>query len=609
MAYDDSNDSMSVSAGRDDNSNGRGTGPEGNGDGGNSGGRGNNSSVNFSKTPEKQAIINPWLLGLPANLAIIEGTWGVTINTTTLTSSLGRLAGLLESSLPMAGRLTAVGALLSPSPIALDTIDPAFREHQQQLANLVANQKLQSQTYSLTALPVDIVTNTPVSDISRQKTVAAKVVVEQVVSPEKNKVTPAMTKNPQQVNVVQAKKTARPGIYSVEIAPDKPTLQIELSDKKPSKSFNPPSYDNAKPESVIPSVTSETYQGIVDFGGDHAPIYISVSKKLMPAQEKQLIEEAKRREQEYLDTHPIAAAERVLSDARKTLDDTNKTVNSEQLSLDKLRNNAEGLALKNPVTHPITSSTPGFVNIPIYSGGGANFTATAEIDTVDNLNRLLRDGGNAYVNSVLQWMEETGPVAGIDPDGIEVGNAIRKAFVAEYDKLRQSLLKTQNAIKEAEKRLAIALEKKKKAEAKVKKAKDKKEKEEKRKKPGTATGKGEKVGDKWLDDAGKENGVPIPEQVANKLRGKKFKSFDEFRKAIWNEISKFPELIKNLSKNNKTLVSKGYSPFARKKDQVGGRKAHELHHDNPISEGGEVYNMDNLRVTTPKRHIDIHRGK
>lgn len=273
--------------------------------------------------------------------------------------------------------------------------------------------------------------------------------------------------------MVQAKKTARSGIYSVEIAPGKPALQIELSDKKPSKSFKTPSYDNIKPESVISSITTETYQGVVDFGGDHAPIYISVSKKLTPAQEKQLIEEAKRREQEYLDTHPIAAAERVLSDARKIVDDVNKTVNSEQLSLNKLRNSAEGLALKNPVAHPITSSTPGFVNIPIYSGGGANFTATAEIDTVDNLNRLLRDGGNAYVNSVLQWVEETGPVAGIDPDGIEVGNAIRKAFVAEYDKLRQSLLKTQNAIKEAEKRLAIALANKKKIEERVKDAEEK----------------------------------------------------------------------------------------------------------------------------------------
>lgn len=45
------------------------------------------------------------------------------------------------------------------------------------------------------------------------------------------------------------------------------------------------------------------------------------------------------------------------------------------------------------------------------------------------------------------------------------------------------------------------------------------------------------------------------------------------------------------------------------KDSVGGRERFELHHDPPISEGGEVYDMDNLRITTPKRHIDIHRGK
>ncbi|NIB30420.1 colicin-like bacteriocin tRNase domain-containing protein, partial [Providencia rettgeri] len=227
--------------GGNDNS-GKGTGPEGNGDGGNSSNGGKNSSVNFSKTPEKQSVASAMLMTIPSQIAIVEGTWGITINTTALTSPFARLAGLLESSLPMAGRLTAVGALLSPSPIALDTIDPAFREHQQQLANLVANQKLQSQTYSLTALPVSIVTDTPVKDISRQKTVPAKVVVEQVVSPEKNKVTPAMTKNPQQVNVVQAKKTGRPGVYSVEIAPGKPALQIGLSDKKPSKSFKTPSY-------------------------------------------------------------------------------------------------------------------------------------------------------------------------------------------------------------------------------------------------------------------------------------------------------------------------------------------------------------------------------
>ncbi|MEQ4677233.1 colicin-like bacteriocin tRNase domain-containing protein [Providencia rettgeri] len=95
-------------------------------------------------------------------------------------------------------------------------------------------------------------------------------------------------------------------IYSVEIAPGKPALQIEMTDKKPSASFKTPSYDNVKPESVIPSVTSETYQGIVDFGGDHAPIYISISKNLTTAQEKQLIEEANR---DWRALYPAEAAE------------------------------------------------------------------------------------------------------------------------------------------------------------------------------------------------------------------------------------------------------------------------------------------------------------
>ncbi len=73
MVNGDSNDSMTVSGSSDNG--GRGTGPEGNGDsGGSYGGRAR--AVNFSKTPEKQTFVNPYLLAIPANLAIIEGTWG-----------------------------------------------------------------------------------------------------------------------------------------------------------------------------------------------------------------------------------------------------------------------------------------------------------------------------------------------------------------------------------------------------------------------------------------------------------------------------------------------------------------------------------------------------
>ncbi|WP_336595926.1 hypothetical protein [Photobacterium phosphoreum] len=52
----------------------------------------------------------------------------------------------------------------------------------------------------------------------------------------------------------------------------------------------------------------------------------------------------------------------------------------------------------------------------------------------------------------------------------------------------------------------------------------------------------------------------------------------------------------------------GKAPRARFKDTVGGRRSFELHHMEEIQYGGEVYNIDNLRVNTPRNHIDIHKS-
>ncbi|WP_341350711.1 hypothetical protein [Vibrio gazogenes] len=40
---------------------------------------------------------------------------------------------------------------------------------------------------------------------------------------------------------------------------------------------------------------------------------------------------------------------------------------------------------------------------------------------------------------------------------------------------------------------------------------------------------------------------------------------------------------------------------------MGGRVKFELHHVEEIQHGGKVYDVDNIRVTTPKNHIDIHK--
>ncbi|MFV0455662.1 MAG: S-type pyocin domain-containing protein [Pseudomonas sp.] len=125
--------------------------------------------------------------------------------------------------------------------------------------------------------------------------------------------------------------------------------------------------------------------------------------------------------------------------------------------------------------------------------------------------------------------------------------------------------------------------------------------------PGVVTGVGQDVTGIWLAGAGVGDGSPIPTRIADKLRGREFSSFDAFRKAFWIEVGNDPDLARQFIPRNIGRMTKGKAPIARWQDQVGGRQTFELHHVKLLSEGGEVYNVDNLRASTPKNHIDIHR--
>lgn len=126
--------------------------------------------------------------------------------------------------------------------------------------------------------------------------------------------------------------------------------------------------------------------------------------------------------------------------------------------------------------------------------------------------------------------------------------------------------------------------------------------------PGTADGKGQPVGDNWLGGAGTGDGAPIPSQIADKLRGREFGSFDAFRKAFWKAVAADPELSKQFDSYNLNTMKNGRAPFVPEREIAGSREKHELHHTQPISQGGQVYDVDNLRVLTPKRHIETHKG-
>lgn len=129
-----------------------------------------------------------------------------------------------------------------------------------------------------------------------------------------------------------------------------------------------------------------------------------------------------------------------------------------------------------------------------------------------------------------------------------------------------------------------------------------------RKIPGTASGHGEDTPGIWLIGAGSGMGVPIPTQVADALRGRNFKSFDTFRSALWEAVSASSAADQFIPQNVDRMRT-GRAPRVRKADRAGGRLSYELHHLEKVSEGGGVYDIDNLRVNTPKNHIDIHRNE
>lgn len=131
---------------------------------------------------------------------------------------------------------------------------------------------------------------------------------------------------------------------------------------------------------------------------------------------------------------------------------------------------------------------------------------------------------------------------------------------------------------------------------------------DRREEPGTMTGFGQPDATVWLAGANRAHGVAIPPRIADKLRGRNFSSWRRAREAIWTAVSEDSVLMSQFSKSNQTLRN-GYSPIAIPSEHAGSNRAFEIHHVISLKDGGAVYDIDNLRVTTPKNHVRIHRNK
>lgn len=441
----------------------------------------------------------------------------------------------------------------------------------------------------VTTMPADIVTN-QISNIGKKTSLSIHTQVMSALDKNTGKQrTIVSTGQAISIPIVKATVTSTPNVYTAPIIAGTKPVRISVSENKADK--NKQVVINSKPNVgyYIPSSKLKTHHAIVDFGGKHEALYVSIIDVIDVNNEKQIVE---KEWAEWSTLYPLEAALLELEEAKKRLANIDKQYQAQVAVINKLKATPEGLALADPVKNPLIypqnqTQKEYFKNIEISLNNKAF------------LSILLKDGVRSYLGNVVNEAVK---------ENIVTGWQI-VAFSALHNRLADQVLAVHTQIEDAKKKLAPILESRKKAEGKKKAAEDKVKKENKRNQPGKATGKGQKVGDKWLEDAGKGNGVPIPDRIADKLRGQKFNNIDEFRRKLWEEVSKDPELLKQFKKQNQGNLKAAKAPAPPKGERVGGRIKYEIHHETRIVDGGEVYDIDNMRIVTPKRHIDIHRGK
>lgn len=130
---------------------------------------------------------------------------------------------------------------------------------------------------------------------------------------------------------------------------------------------------------------------------------------------------------------------------------------------------------------------------------------------------------------------------------------------------------------------------------------------DRREDPGVGSGQGPKVDGSWSTSAAVGAGAPIPKQIAEHLRGKSFTNWRNYRETFWRAVGNDEVLSKQFNVANISRMKDGLAPYAPSSEYSGARWVYELHHDLPISKGGEVYNAENIRLTTPRLHVEIHR--
>lgn len=516
-------------------------------------GHGNGGGNSNSGGGSNSSVAAPMAFGFPALAAPGAGTLGISVSGEALSAAIADIFAALKGPFKFSAWGIALYGIL-PSEIAKD--DP----------NMMSK--------IVTSLPAETVTNVQVSTLPLdQATVSVTKRVTDVVKDTRQHIA-VVAGVPMSVPVVNAKPTRTPGVFHASF-PGVPSLTVSTVKGLPVSTTLPRGITEDKGRTAVPAgftFGGGSHEAVIRFPKESGqkPVYVSVTDVLTPAQVKQRQDEEKRLQQEWNDAHPVEVAERNYEQARAELNQANKDVARNQ------ERQAKAVQVYNSRKSELDAANKTLAD------------AKAEIKQFERFAREPMAAGHRM------WQ-----MAGLKAQRAQTDVNNKKAAFDAAAKEKS----------DADVALSSALERRKQKENKEKDAKAKLDKESKRNKPGKATGKGKPVNNKWLNNAGKDLGSPVPDRIANKLRDKEFKSFDDFRKKFWEEVSKDPELSKQFSRNNNDRMKVGKAPKTRTQDVSGKRTSFELHHEKPISQNGGVYDMNNISVVTPKRHIDIHRGK
>ncbi|MBL6474094.1 colicin, partial [Escherichia coli] len=516
-------------------------------------GHGNGGGNSNSGGGSNSSVAAPMAFGFPALAAPGAGTLGISVSGEALSAAIADIFAALKGPFKFSAWGIALYGIL-PSEIAKD--DP----------NMMSK--------IVTSLPAETVTNVQVSTLPLdQATVSVTKRVTDVVKDTRQHIA-VVAGVPMSVPVVNAKPTRTPGVFHASF-PGVPSLTVSTVKGLPVSTTLPRGITEDKGRTAVPAgftFGGGSHEAVIRFPKESGqkPVYVLVTDVLTPAQVKQRQDEEKRLQQEWNDAHPVEVAERNYEQARAELNQANKDVARNQ------ERQAKAVQVYNSRKSELDAANKTLAD------------AKAEIKQFERFAREPMAAGHRM------WQ-----MAGLKAQRAQTDVNNKKAAFDAAAKEKS----------DADVALSSALERRKQKENKEKDAKAKLDKESKRNKPGKATGKGKPVNNKWLNNAGKDLGSPVPDRIANKLRDKEFKSFDDFRKKFWEEVSKDPELSKQFSRNNNDRMKVGKAPKTRTQDVSGKRTSFELHHEKPISQNGGVYDMDNISVVTPKRHIDIHRGK